>query len=83
MSYHITYFDPNDNWPEGGWSLYAINGDQIADRIVREKVNPKGYYEGKVIARHSWCGYIGTYGSLDRLTLAIREHRSELAKHRQ
>ena len=53
------------------WSVYQINGDQIADRVVRERVNPKGWYEGKVIARHSWCGYLGGFKSLPEAMAAI------------
>lgn len=55
----------NEHWPNGAWSVYKITGEQIAERTVREKVNTEGgYYEGKVIARHSWCGYIGMFATL-------------------
>ncbi len=72
-SYHVDYFPPNDVWPKGGWSVHKINGDQIADRVVREKVNPKGYYEGGVIARHSWCGYIGISPTLEGIVGLIKD----------
>lgn len=75
-SYYIDHFDKCEpHWPNGAWSVYAITGDQIADRIVREKVNPSGYYEGKVIARHSWCGYLGMWEKLDDAVAAIAAHR--------
>lgn len=60
--FHLTKSAPSEHWPDGSWSVYQITGDQIADRIVRERVNAEArvpYYEGKVIARHSWCGYLG------------------------
>jgi hypothetical protein len=53
------------HWPNGAWSLYQITGDQIADRIIRK--------EGKVVARHSWCGYIGMFETLPELMTAIEE----------
>lgn len=58
--YHLQHSGPTlPHWPNGSWSVYQITGDQIAERVVRETVNPKGWYEGGVIARHSWCGYLG------------------------
>ena len=73
-SYHITRNDPIEpNWPKGSWSVYQITGDQIADRIVREKINPKGWYEGKVIARHCWSGYLGMWVTLAEAVKAIEE----------
>lgn len=51
-SYHITYFPPNVSWPNGGWSVYQITGDEIAQRIKFDA-------DGKVTHRHSWCGYLG------------------------
>ena len=72
-SYHINWCEPNDVWPNGAWSVYRINGDQIADRVVRERVNPKGWYEGKVIARHSWCGFLGMTATLEELCGLIKD----------
>lgn len=68
--YHVTREGPSEpHWPDGSWSVYRINGDQIADRVVREKVvtptDGPAYYEGKVIARHSWCGYLGMTKTFD------------------
>lgn len=73
-SYHISNSPPNEHWPNGAWSLYAITGDQIADRIIREKINPNGYYEGEITHRHSWPGYIGLFESLDEVKFAIMEN---------
>jgi hypothetical protein len=76
--YHITRDAPCEpHWPKGAWSVYQITGDQIADRIVKERVNPKGYYEGEIIARHSWCGYIGMYETLPEAMNAIEAAESE------
>ena len=75
-SFHLHFTAPNPslpNWPCGSWSVYEITGDQIADRIVREKVNPNGYYEGLVIARHSWCGYLGTFETLPQVQAEIEK----------
>jgi hypothetical protein len=75
--YHIQREAPClPHWPQGSWSLYQISGDQIADRTVRERINPNGYYEGSVIARHSWCGYIGMYVTLAEAMAAIEEDQS-------
>jgi hypothetical protein len=67
--FHISYFPPNDGWPQGGYALYEINGDEIARRIGFDNV-------GNVNRRDSWPGYIGTYDHMDRVAVAIRE-RSE------
>lgn len=56
--YHIQYFGPNDVWPKGGWSVYQITGDQIADRIIKDE-------KGEVMERHSWCGYLGIADSFE------------------
>lgn len=63
-SFHIQNFPANDIWPNGGWSVYRINGDQIAQRIV---------FDGdmQVIRRDPWCGYIGVYTTLSEVTEAI------------
>jgi hypothetical protein len=75
--YHITRDDPcKPYWPNGSWSVYRINGDQIADRIIRERVNPKGYYEGPVIARHSWCGFLGMTETFDGIRELIEKDRA-------
>lgn len=63
-SFHIQYFSPLDNWPKGGWSVYKITGDQIAERIVRDS-------SGSVIARHSWCGYLGICETLEGVAALI------------
>jgi len=77
MEFHISHFPPTDVWPEGGWSLYQISGDEIAERTVRERVNPKGWYEGEVIARHPWCGYVGLFVTLDEVMATIKELQKE------
>lgn len=71
--FHLTYDTPSENWPKGAWSVYQIDGDQIAQRTVWERVNPKGWYEGKVIARHSWCGYLGMFTTLAQACKAIED----------
>ena len=73
-SFHMTHDSPiAPHWPRGSWSVYQIDGDQIAERVVRERVNPKGWYEGGVIARHSWCGYIGMFETPAEAMAAIAE----------
>ena len=62
--FHIIKFTANDHWPNGGWSLYEITGDQIADRIAFDR-------DGKVTARHSWCGFIGLFETLEDVRAAI------------
>lgn len=72
-SYHIDHFGPCEpHWPKGGWAIYRISGDEIADRVVRERVNPLGFYEGDVIARHSWCGYLGIRETLEEVLEVIK-----------
>lgn len=73
MGYHIDSFGPTKPWPKGGFSLYDITGDQIAERVVRAKVNMKGWYEGEVIARHPWPGYVGLFETLAEVMKAIEE----------
>jgi hypothetical protein len=63
--YHLAWNEPNEVWPLGSWSVYQIGGDDIAERIIFERVNVDGYYEGDVIARHSWSGYLGMVDTLD------------------
>lgn len=69
-SYHIQRNAPNDVWPRGGWSLYQITGDQIAQRTI---CDPK---TGKIVERHSWCGYIGIFETLPELMRAIEDAES-------
>jgi hypothetical protein len=84
LEYHLQYFGPLKNehvdWPDGSVSVYRITGDQIADRVVRDGlVKPEqgpAYYGGDVIARHSWCGYVGSFKSLDEAAAAIAEDRA-------
>jgi hypothetical protein len=76
--FHVTFNGPIEpHWPRGSWSVYQIDGDQIADRVVREKIvtpdNGPAYYSGKVIARHSWCGYLGMTETLDDAVGLIRK----------
>lgn len=74
VEFHIQWSGPClPHWPNGAWSLYQITGDQIAERTVRERVNPEGWYEGGVIARHSWCGFIGMYENFFTVAVAIEE----------
>lgn len=61
--FHISSFPPNDNWPRGGWSLYQITGDQIAQRTRVE--------DGKIAARYSWCGFVGCFETLQEVMAAI------------
>ncbi len=68
-------------WPEGTVSVYRISGEQIADRTVySEIVKPErgpAYYTGPVIARHSWCGYIGMFKTFAEAAAAIEVDRKE------
>lgn len=69
-SYHIQWCPPNEHWPRGGWSVYQITGDQIASRIVRDA-------KGKVVERHSWCGYLGmadSFEGVQNMILADRKY---------
>jgi hypothetical protein len=80
--YHITRDDPCEpHWPNGSWSVYRISGDQIADRIVRnEVVKPTDgtpYYQGAVIGRHSWCGYLGMTETFDGVRDMIEKDQAE------
>jgi hypothetical protein len=66
-SFHITYTPPDqchESWNNGMWALYAINGDEIAQRVKFDSA-------GKVTRRDSWPGYVGGYHSLADLMQAI------------
>lgn len=71
MEFHLQFTPPSpslEHWPKGIWALYQIGGDQIAERIIfKEIVEGKSgapHYTGGIIARHSWCGYIGSFHTL-------------------
>lgn len=81
-SYHIQAENfSNEHWPNGAWSLYRITGDEIASRVIRNQVyKPKdgsaAFYKGDIIARHSWCGYIGIFKTLPELVAAIEKDQA-------
>ena len=66
--YHIQWCEPNDVWPKGGWSVYHITGDEIASRIKRDD-------KGKVVERHSWCGYVGMFTTMAQVADLIERHQ--------
>jgi len=72
-------------WPEGTVSVYRISGEQIADRTVySEIVIPErgpAFYKGPVIARHSWCGYIGMFKTFAEAVAAIEQDREAQKRH--
>ena len=69
--FHVCYSAPNNVWPQGCWSVYNIDCDEIAQRIGLDA-------EGKVIRRDSWPGYLGTYETLGEATTAIEERTNVL-----
>lgn len=78
--YHISKVDVIlPHWPNGGWAVYRITGDKIADRIVHKAVNTTGsafggpFYKGPVIARHSWCGYLGMTETWEGVTKLVED----------
>lgn len=80
--YHLRFDPPtNGHWPDGAVTVYQITGSQIADREIRsEIIKPErgpAYYSGEVIARHSWCGYVGMFKTLPEAVAAIEKHRAE------
>lgn len=82
--YHIRCDEPClPHWPNGSWSVYRINGDEIADRVIRaEIVKPDdgpAFYKGEVIARHSWCGYLGMTETFDGVRQMIETDQAEQA----
>lgn len=89
VQYHLQYTPPNkalEHWPQGHWSLYQITGDEIANRIVFKEIVPEdqgpAFYKGPVIARHSWCGFVGCYHTLADASVAILKRTSEVEAHR-
>lgn len=76
--YHLTWCAPNEHWPKGAWSLYRITGERIAQSLVYERVNPKGWYEGDVIYSHPWCGYLGLFVTLAEVTAKIEEDKNTI-----
>lgn len=64
--FHLTRFDPCEpHWPQGGWSLYQITGDQIAQRVTFGK-------DGEAVRRDSWFGFLGCFATLQEATDAIK-----------
>jgi hypothetical protein len=75
--YHLSYFGPClPHWPRGGWSVYNIDGDQIAERIVFTGEWP----HRSVVRRDSWCGYLGIWETLQEATEAIAKDKAERAE---
>ena len=68
--FHITYFGPTEPWPNGGWALYQITGEEIAARIECDE-------KGKVIARHSWSGFVGCFASVELAAAAMERLKDE------
>ena len=67
--FHISRFDAVEpHRPFGGWSVYRISGDEIAQRIEFDA-------DGRVSARHGWCGYVGCFQTLDDAMTAIEGER--------
>jgi len=75
-SFHINWCAPNDVWPKGGWSVYQINGDEIASRIIRDA-------KGKVVERHPWNGYLGMATTWAELGDMIQDATKEAAERRR
>jgi hypothetical protein len=64
--FHLQHFGPCEpHWPKGGWSIYQITGDEIAQRITFD-------ITGKVVRRDSWCGYIGIFETLPEVMEAMQ-----------
>lgn len=80
-AYHLQVSGPClPHWPNGCVAVYEINGDQIAERVVRAEVvkhENGAYYTGPVIARHSWPGYIGMVASVAEVPGLIERHEAE------
>lgn len=76
LSHHIPRSD-QPHWPNGSWAVYRITGDEIVDRTVHERVNPNGYYEGNVIARYSWPGYLRMSETLDGACEMIEKNKTK------
>lgn len=72
--FHLSFFGPSKSeyveWPAGSVSVYAIGGDEIADRIGRNA-------QGQIVRRDSWCGFLGCFRSLDEAMAAIAKARGE------
>lgn len=83
MQFHLTWNGPTlPHWPNGSWSVFQIDGDQIADRIIRAEIfKPENggpaFYTGEVIARHSWCGYLGMTETLEEAAILIRDNKAK------
>ena len=64
MQFHIQYSKPTDLWPEGCFSLYKINGDEIAKRI---RFNS----DGAVVMREQWTGFQSCHPNIESVARAI------------
>lgn len=67
--YHLTHNGPTlPHWPNGSWAVYRITGDEIAQRTICDET-------GKVVRRHSWCGYVGMAEDLAGVQRLIESDR--------
>jgi hypothetical protein len=66
--FHLQQFGPTKPWPNGGWSLSEITGEQIAERTIWTK--DSGKYE--VAERWPWPGFIGCFTTLDEAVAEMR-----------
>lgn len=66
--YHIAQFGATSAWPAGGWSLYEITGEQIAERTIWERRGDK--YQ--ISERWPWPGFVALYPTLEALLEEIR-----------
>jgi len=68
--FHISYFGPTEPWPNGGWALYQITGDEIARRYGFDS-------QGNVISRTGWPGYIGCFATVELAAAAMERLKDE------
>jgi hypothetical protein len=71
MEFHIQKFGPTNPWPNGGWSLYRITGEDIASRTVWERRDGKL----EITERWPWPGFIGCFATLEQVVEAIAKER--------
>jgi hypothetical protein len=69
IEFHLAQFGPTKPWPNGGWSLYRITGEDIASRTIWER-KESGL---EITERWPWPGFIACFTTLAEASAAMEK----------